>query len=155
MNPSEIKELLKDAIDDDNDSSNSNIEFVGFPQPDRGWYVNGRASETRAGSEMRATKFFLWLCGYLDAQLLQLQRDQQNDDTNCNIDLFDAGVQVQGEEHENEHDKHSPRIRRRRTALIIGHGDFMSLVVKRIISGFGHYVETDGIPHRTYSFCAL
>ena len=34
-------------------------------------------------------------------------------------------------------------------ALLVGHGDFMSLLLKRIISGFGHYVETEGVPHRS------
>jgi hypothetical protein len=133
MNPTEITELLKDCISSPND-----IEFVGFPKPDRGWYINGTGAETRAKSEARAAKFFLWMCHYLDRQLEQPDHD-----------LFDAGVQIEGEENECEHDKHAHRIRRRRTALVIGHGDFMSLVIKRIVAGYGHHVENEGIPHRT------
>ena len=70
-------------------------------------------------------------------------------------DVFDAGVAVPGEENENEHDKFVPRQRRRRTALLIGHGDFMSLVLKRIMAGFGHSVENEGIPHRKYFLSLL
>jgi hypothetical protein len=136
MNPAEIRELLKNCVDSPED-----IEFVGFPQPDRGWYIDGTGPETRAHSERRAAKFYLWLCEYLDEQL-----------SVSDADLFDAGVQIEGEEAECEHDKFAQRIRRRRTALFIGHGDFMSLVIKRIIAGYGHYVETEGIPHRKYTF---
>jgi hypothetical protein len=140
MNPAEIRELLKDCVDSPED-----IEFVGFPQPDRGWYIDGTGPETRAHSERRAAKFYLWLCEYLDEQLSVSDAS----------DLFDAGVQVEGEEAECEHDKFAQRIRRRRTALFLGHGDFMSLVIKRIIAGYGHYVETEGIPHRKYTFCTV
>lgn len=135
MTPDQIRELLKDCV-----ASPDDIEFVGFPQPDRGWYLHGTGPETRAHSEQRAAKFYLWLCEYLDEQLSSA--------TNTDEDLFDAGVQIEGEEAECEHDKFAQRIRRRRTALFIGHGDFMSLVIKRIIAGYGHYVETEGIPHR-------
>ena len=99
--------------------------------------MNGKSSETRAESEARAAKFYIWLCEYLDAELNSPQED-----------VFDAGVTVEGEEQEDEHDKSSPRKRRRRRALLMGHGDFMSLVLKRMIAGFGHWVETEGIPHR-------
>lgn len=136
MNPDQIRELLKDCIHSDND-----IEFVGFPNPKQGWYAMGKGAETRVESEVRAAKFFLWFCEYLDTQLSKIDHD-----------LFDAGVQIEGEEHEDEHDKHALRIRRRRTALVIGHGDFMSLVMKRIVSGYGHFVETKGISHRKCYF---
>ena len=33
--------------------------------------------------------------------------------------------------------------------MLVGHGDFMSLVLKRIVAGFGHCVENDGVPHRS------
>ena len=135
MNPSEIREMMKDCV-----SSEDDIEFVGFPQMDRGWYVNGKGAETRVESEERAAKFYLWFCEYLDGQL------KENDH-----DLFDAGVQIEGEEHEDEHDKQQHRLRRRRTALIVGHGDFMSLVMKRLVAGYGHYVETEGVPHREFT----
>jgi hypothetical protein len=134
MNPTQILELLADCIHDPND-----IEFVGFPESDQGWYVNGKGAETRAESEVRASKFYLWFCEYLESQLAE--RD---------YDLFDAGVQIEGEENEDEHDKHAKRIRRRRTALLVGHGDFMSLVMKRLVAGYGHMIETEGISHRTY-----
>lgn len=81
----------------------------------------------------------MWLCEYLDDQLKQPQED-----------VFDAGVAIPGEEDENDHDKLSPRQRPRRTVLLIGHGDFMSLVLKRIAAGFGHWVENEGIPHSKF-----
>lgn len=130
MNPSEIRELLQ--------NSTNNVTFTGFPLENRGWYVEGKGAETRAQSEARAAKFYVWLCEHLDQQLETLGED-----------IFDAGVALPEEEHECEFDLHSPKTRRRRTTLLIGHGDFMSLVLKRIVAGFGHAVEVEGIPHRT------
>lgn len=54
-----------------------------------------------------------------------------------------------GEEHEQCHDRLGARTRRRRTAIFVGHGDFMSLVLKRIVAGFGHAVEKEKVPHRS------
>ena len=53
-----------------------------------------------------------------------------------------------------EHDKHAVKMRKRRTFILIRHGDFMSLVLKRVIivTGFGHAIETAGIPHRAAFF---
>lgn len=133
MTPAEIREMLKDCVDDP-----SEIQFEGFPDMERGWYVLGTGPETRAESEVRAAKFYTWLCEHLDQQL-------KSQDT----DIFDAGVKVPGEEKECEHDKFAPRIRRRRKTLLIGHADFMSLVLKRVVAGFGHFVETDGVHHRS------
>jgi broad specificity phosphatase PhoE len=122
MNQIEIKEFLSSAT--------SSPKFVGFDQdPTAGWYAHGTGFETRAESEERAVAFYTWLCDYLD---LQLQSDDE--------DLFDAGVALPGEVGEIESDKLSPRQRRRRTAVLIGHGDFMSLVLKRIVAGFGHSI---------------
>lgn len=132
MNPTEIASLMKDAV-----AKPTDLDFDGFPDPSRGWYVGGKGAETRAEAETRAAKFFLWLCEYLDCELKSQEED-----------VFDAGVAVDGEEGECEHDKASPRQRRRRTTLLIGHGDFMGLVLKRIVAGFGHYVENEGVPHR-------
>ena len=136
MNPKEIREFLKNCVQ----NIERDIEFVGFPDPDRGWYVLGTGPESRASSEARAAKFYLWFNEYLDGQLLAVK----------DHDLFDAGVSIEGEEDEDENDKHSKRIRRRRTALLIGHADFMSLVMKRLITGYGHYVEQEGISHRKF-----
>jgi broad specificity phosphatase PhoE/ribosomal protein S18 acetylase RimI-like enzyme len=130
MSPSEIRQLYQDAED--------GLDFEAFPDPDRGWYVNGKGAETRVESEARAAKFYLWLCEHLDQQLASTQDD-----------IFDAGVQVPEEVSEQEHDKFGPRFRKRRTCLLVGHGDFMSLCLKRIVAGFGHAVETEGIPHRS------
>ena len=135
MNPSQICELLKDGVED----TNRDIDFVGFDDPCRGWYMHGTGPETREESEIRAAKFYLWFSEYLDGQLAIQDKD-----------LFDAGVSIQGEENEDEHDRHATRIRRRRTAIMVGHGDFMSLVLKRLIAGYGHYVETEGIPHSKF-----
>ena len=135
MNPQEIQDLLKDATSD--------LSFTGFPLENRGWYVHGEGAETRSQSETRAAKFYTWLCEHLDEQLYG--------STDTDDDVFDAGVALPEEEHECEHDLFTPKTRRRRTTLLIGHGDFMSLVLKRIVAGFGHAVETEGIPHRTYS----
>lgn len=142
MSPAKITDFLQDT----GISANSeNSQFVGFPNPNKGWYCNGKGFETRSESEIRAAKFFLWLCEYLDQELLHASTDEQQE----HEDVFDAGVAVPGEEGENEHDKHAIRQRRRRTALLVGHGDFMSLVLKRIVAGFGHAVENEGIPHRS------
>ena len=133
MNPSEIRELMTGCV-----GSDDNLDCEGFPEPERGWYVNGKGAETRKESEVRASKFYLWLCEDLDRQL------ESND-----ADVFDAGVAVPEEKGENEHDKFGIRFRRRRMTLLVGHGDFMSLILKRVIAGFGHYVENEGIPHRS------
>jgi broad specificity phosphatase PhoE len=135
MTPDEIRSLLKNCVQD----IERDIEFVGFPDPNRGWYMLGTGPETRALSEARAAKFYMWFNEYLDGQLAIKDHD-----------LFDAGVSIEGEEEEDENDKLSKRIRRRRTAVLVGHGDFMSLVMKRLIAGYGHSVETEGIPHRKY-----
>ena len=123
MNQNDIKEFLSLG-------GNSNVSFYGFDEdPNKGWYSHGKCAETRAESESRAAAFYAWLCDYLDLQL------QSNDH-----DLFDAGVALDSEVREHEHDKFGSRQRRRRAALLIGHGDFMSLVLKRIVSGFGHAI---------------
>jgi hypothetical protein len=145
MNPAQITEFLKE---NSTDEKNSNLQFVGFPDPNKGWYCKGKGAETRAQSEIRAAKFYLWLCEYLDQELKDSIVDEETKQP-PSYDVFDAGVAVPGEEGENEHDKHALRQRRRRTALLLGHGDFMSLVLKRIVTGFGHSVENEGIPHRS------
>ena len=148
--------------------------FVGFDQnPDLGWYNYGTGPETRSESEDRAAAFYTWLCEYLDQQLMtkqqqqqqqqqQVDHDDQKNDCESNInanenqhhknnhhhDIYDAGVSLPEEAHELDHDKLSARHRKRRTAILVGHGDFMSLCLKRIISGFGHAVENFGVPHR-------
>lgn len=135
MNQHAIKDFLSSA------TASNPPSFVGFDKdPSAGWYDHGTGPETRAQSESRAAAFYMWLCDYLD---LQLQLHETDDD------VFDAGVALDEEKNEHEGDKLSPRLRRRRTAVLVGHGDFMSLVLKRIVAGFGHYVENDGIPHRS------
>lgn len=79
---------------------------------------------------------------YLDQQLREVEQEDITD-------IFDAGVTLPGEENEKDHDKLGPRTRRRRTAIFVGHGDFMSLVLKRIVAGFGHAVEKEKVPHRS------
>ena len=86
-------------------------------------------------SELRASTFYVWLCELLDQQLA-IPAD----------DVYDAGVAMPGEEHENEHDKHAVKMRKRRTCILIGHGEFMCLVLQRIVTGFGHAVKNIGIP---------
>lgn len=137
MNQNDIKHILRSFCHIHNPS------FVGFDQdPNLGWYNYGIGPETRAESEMRSAAFYTWLCEYLDEQLIT---SRMNNDE----DVYDAGVSLPEEIHELEHDKLSIRHRRRRTAVLIGHGDFMSLCLKRIIAGFGHHVENVGEPHRT------
>eukprot|EP00571_Detonula_confervacea_P002638 CAMPEP_0172322468 /NCGR_PEP_ID=MMETSP1058-20130122/45949_1 /TAXON_ID=83371 /ORGANISM="Detonula confervacea, Strain CCMP 353" /LENGTH=503 /DNA_ID=CAMNT_0013038215 /DNA_START=52 /DNA_END=1563 /DNA_ORIENTATION=- len=122
-----------------NPSGVKNASFVGFPKgEENGWYANGTGAETRAESEERAAKFYVWMMEYLDQQLSEVEEH----------DIFDAGVTLPGEEHEQSHDRLGPRSRRRRTAIFVGHGDFMSLVLKRIMAGFGHAVEKESVPHR-------
>eukprot|EP00529_Nitzschia_sp_RCC80_P025439 CAMPEP_0113482818 /NCGR_PEP_ID=MMETSP0014_2-20120614/23116_1 /TAXON_ID=2857 /ORGANISM="Nitzschia sp." /LENGTH=528 /DNA_ID=CAMNT_0000376349 /DNA_START=154 /DNA_END=1740 /DNA_ORIENTATION=- /assembly_acc=CAM_ASM_000159 len=144
MTPNEIKELLKDCVSSDHSDE---LQFVGFPTEDvdRGWYADGTGPETRAEAEVRAAKYCMWLSEYFDQQLLRHDDEQPDPD---NHDVYDASIPMEGDDGEDEHDKHAARTRRRRTYLAIGHGDFMSTVLKRFSSGFGHYVENDGIPHR-------
>ena len=126
MNQHEIREFLGPSVHDDQHT----IDFEGFSNdPSHGWYEHGTAPETRSQSESRAAKFYFWLCEHLDKQL-------ESDDH----DVFDAGVTLPSEKNEKEFDKMSPRKRKRRTAILIGHGDFMSLLLKRIVAGFGHSV---------------
>mmetsp|Transcript_20955 Transcript_20955/g.31004 ORF Transcript_20955/g.31004 Transcript_20955/m.31004 type:complete len:499 (-) Transcript_20955:85-1581(-) len=135
MNQHEIKDFLSTA------TASKPPSFVGFDEdPSGGWYSHGTGPETRTQSESRASAFYMWLCDYLDLQLQSHHVDE---------DLFDAGVALDEEKNEHHGDKLSPRLRGRRTAVLIGHGDFMSLVLKRIVAGFGHCVENDGIPHRS------
>mmetsp|Transcript_13278 Transcript_13278/g.27528 ORF Transcript_13278/g.27528 Transcript_13278/m.27528 type:complete len:520 (-) Transcript_13278:2538-4097(-) len=142
MNPAKIKEMLSKEGDESISDPYESIQFTGFPNdPEKGWYSGAKGEETRAQSEERAAKFYLWLCEYLDEQLQSPTSDDRDD-------IFDAGVSIAGEEHEDEHDKSAGRIRKRRTCLLIGHADFMSLVLKRVVTGFGHMVEQKGIPHR-------
>ena len=79
---------------------------------------------------------------YLDQQLMEAEEQEVHD-------IFDAGVTLPGEENEQCHDRFGPRSRRRRTTIFVGHGDFMSLVLKRIVAGFGHAVEKESVPHRS------
>jgi broad specificity phosphatase PhoE/ribosomal protein S18 acetylase RimI-like enzyme len=135
MTPTDIAELLKDCV---TGTDEEKLVFEGFRDLNQGWYAHGIGAETREESEFRASTFFLWLCEHLDQQLATPADD-----------VYDAGVAMPGEEDEKEHDKHATRLRKRRTCLLIGHGDFMSLVLKRIVTGFGHAVENEGIPHRS------
>jgi len=118
-----------------------NASFEGFANgKEHGWYSHGTGPETRPESEERAAKFYVWMMEYLNQQL----REAETQDTR---DIFDAGVALHTEEHEQCHDRLGPRTRRRRTVIFVGHGDFMSLVLKRIVAGFGHAVEQEAVPH--------
>jgi broad specificity phosphatase PhoE len=141
MNRMEISQLLSSS------GVTTQPSFIGFDDHDvhRGWYAYGTAREDREESEARAAKFYLWLCEYLDAQLLQACCS-----STTAHDIFDAGVSHPDEDlHTHDHDKFSIRERKRRTVILVGHGDFMSLLLKRIVGGFGHAVEAKGMPHRS------
>lgn len=148
MNPDSIRQFLAGEEDTAEASvlPGTNIQFEGFPDPHRGWYVEGTSSESREQAEERASRFYVWLLDALDREL-QDQQDQRQHHAGSGV--FDAGVSVPGEEHEDEHDLLAPRIRRRKTTLLVGHGDFMSLVLKRMVTGFGHVIEQPGLPHRS------
>lgn len=119
----------------------TNATFVGFPKGNEyGWYAHGMGPETRPESEERAAKFYVWMTEYLD-QMLSEDKDA--------IDIFDAGVTLPGEENEKFNDRLAKLTRRRRTVIFVGHGDFMSLVLKRIVAGFYHAVEKEAVPHRS------
>ena len=136
MNAAQISSLLSPA-------AMQHITFTGFPLgPEEGWYAHGTGPETRAESEERAAKFYLWLVEFLDEQLYRAEEENEHD-------VFDAGGTLPEEENEADHDRFAVRTRRRRTTVCVGHGDFMSLVLKRIAAGFGHAVEEEGVPHRS------
>jgi len=123
MNRREISDMLvPNALDP------SSLSFDGFDphNADAGWYSHGTGPETRPESEERASRFYVWMCEYLDEQLAEASHA---------ADVFDAGVDG------------APLLRR--TVLLIGHGDFMALLLKRIIAGFGYAHEREGITHRS------
>ena len=142
MNPEQITQLLHANLADHAQKQRCRLEFVGFPtdDPTHGWYSHATGAETRAQAETRAAKFYLWLCHALDVALSTAPTAS---------DIFDAGVRIAGEEEEVDFDYFAPRLRRRRTYLLVGHGDFMSLVLKRIMAGYGYAIEHEGIPHRS------
>jgi broad specificity phosphatase PhoE len=148
LTPSEITDLVHQDTETDDQRARCTLEFVGFPDPQRGWYCQATGAETRAQSEERAAKFFLWLCHTLDGEISDASQGATAEGKEAK-DIFDAGVRLPGEEDEMDADYFQPRLRRRRTYLLMGHGDFMSLVLKRIMAGYGYAVEHDGIPHRS------
>jgi len=127
LSPNEITAILSPPL-----LSPSSISYVGFSSPDHGWYSHGVTNETREESEVRAAKFYLWLLEYLDAQLCRGGGGGAEGE-----DIFDAGVSCCEETTTTER-------RTRRTVVLIGHGDFMSLVLKRIMAGFGYAVGEIG-----------
>mmetsp|Transcript_7429 Transcript_7429/g.21616 ORF Transcript_7429/g.21616 Transcript_7429/m.21616 type:complete len:409 (+) Transcript_7429:133-1359(+) len=177
MNPDEIREcLFRHMLDDTKLQINQShideivtMNFVGFPSPRHGWY-GGNGHESRVEGEARAAKYCLWLTDYLDS-LMYDESEENDSDSNSNSiddddnnnnnnngssdDLFDVGFLLPGEELEDQHDKFVQRQRRRRTVLAVGHGDFMSVVLKRLVGGYigcgrgGRVVEQSGKPHRT------
>ena len=122
MNRRQISDMLvPHALD------SSNLTFDGFDpnDADAGWYAHGTGPETRPESEERAAKFYVWLCEYLEEQLAEASHA---------ADVFDAGVDG------------APLLRR--TVVLVGHGDFMALLLKRIICvGYTH--EREGVTHRS------
>jgi len=121
----------------------NNASFEAFENgEENGWWSHANGPETRPQSEDRAAKFYVWMMEYLDQQLSEVEEQEVHD-------IFDAGVTLPGEENEQSHDHFEPRTRTRRTAIFIGHGDFMSLVLKRIVAGFGHAIEKESVPHRS------
>ena len=150
MAPSAIQQVLLSPTPNDIQHphhvhhANVPMEFVGFhPDLDQGWYNYGTGPETRQESEQRAAKFYCWFCEYLNEQLYpnssgsnnNNSKDDQNSDSPSTTDR--------------NKDTNVPPPPSRQIQILVGHGDFMSLVLKRIISGFGHAVETIGIPHRS------
>jgi len=158
MNRKEIFDCLFSHILDNNQLQISRsdidkvvtLDFVGFDGPNDGWY-SGTGHESRVDAEARAAKYCLWLTEYLDG----LMYEHNEEETEIDEDLFDVGFLLPGEDLEDEHDRFIQRLRRRRTVLAIGHGDFMSVVLKRLVGGYvgcgqgGRLVEQSGLPHRT------
>lgn len=135
MSPEQIGRLLAPALADERPAGADapdppvGASFEGFGGSAVGWYAGGTGPETRAESEQRASRFYIWLTEHLDAMLAEPSAP----------DVFDAGVASKGEGA-------SPR---RRTVVLVGHGDFMALLLRRIVAGYGHSVEAAGLTHRT------
>jgi hypothetical protein len=55
MNGEEISAFFKDAV-----AKPADLQFEGFPNPKRGWYVMGHGTETRFEAEAQAASF---MCG--------------------------------------------------------------------------------------------
>jgi hypothetical protein len=129
MNPEQIARLLySDEGQSGEDWFPTNV--CGFRDPSRGWWCDGTGPESRGAAEQRAATFYLWLCEFLNQQLAMA----------CCKDTT-AAVETQ------------PQSRSKRPArkqvVLVGHGDFMSMILQRIVSGFGHAVEHSGVPHRS------
>ena len=128
MNQIELSSLFERG----SSQASENVSFVGFSDvQEEGWYSHGEGAETRIEAEERASKFYLWLCEYLDSQL-KVDSD----------DVFDASVRHINPDGTVKHKK-------RRTVVMLGHGEFMGYVLKRIIAGFGYSIEHEGVPHRS------
>jgi len=127
MNQKEITEFI---YEERVKKENVTMNFVGFQNEESGWYCHGKGVENRAEAENRSTQFYMWLCDWLDEQI----KDEAED-------IFDAAAVAKMEKAHN---------RGRRTILIVGHGEFMGYVLRRIVCGFGHSMESyEGIPHRS------
>lgn len=112
MRPDEIRKVL----DPKNAIPTTSLQFEHF-ENGRGWWIQ-EGTESRAQAQRRASKFYVWLCEHLDAQLEQgSQRD--------------ATLETERSVH-----------------VLIGHGDFMGLLLQRIVASFGYAEETVGVPHR-------
>ena len=163
MNQFEIRDILSSsstAAENATDSSTIhsksksngllNPSFVGFDEnPNLGWYNYGEGPEHRFQAEERASAFYTWLCEYLDEQLMQPPPTTTATNPKSHHDIYDAGVSLPEEKHEICHDKMSHKNRKRRTVVLVGHGDFMSLCLKRMTAAFGYSVENHNVPHRT------
>ena len=137
MNQIELaSHINSSSLATENETFLNDISFEGFSEvPEEGWYCHGKGAENRVDAENRASTFYMWLCEYLDSQINETGAD----------DVIDAGVR---------HLNSDGSIKKlgRRTVILLGHGEFMGYILKRIMAGFGYTIEHSGVTHRKYIY---
>jgi len=113
MNQIETRDLL----------SPFRVAFEMLPSEEAlGWGSDAREVEHRHEVEFRAAKFYAWLMEFLDSQL------------SCGDEASDARVSGEGRVMEMEGEvSDSIWEKKRKTVVLVGHGDFTALVMRRIM----------------------
>lgn len=147
MNPQQISQLLSPDSLSIHDSTTTSpptppndfaTHVCGFRDPRRGWWCHGTGPESRADAEQRAATFYLWLCEFLNQKLEETTRTSSTILASSSS-RSSTGSSIYTSKTNTKHPKE---------VVLVGHGDLMSMVLQRIIAGFGHAVETCGVPHR-------
>mmetsp|Transcript_20185 Transcript_20185/g.45741 ORF Transcript_20185/g.45741 Transcript_20185/m.45741 type:complete len:518 (-) Transcript_20185:63-1616(-) len=135
MNRAAVQQFLCSSKEGDHPKSRDsisledhvNLSFAGFPSAadeDLGWYAEHTTNETWASGEVRSAHFYHWLVDFLDLMQLDLENDNEGR-------ITDKSKQS-----------------KKRTVVLVGHGDFMGRTLRRAVVGFGHMIENERRYHR-------